>query len=163
LSLDSNLAGELELEDGNILPITLRGGSSAGVPPVKMPGYHRLRFADHEGTLALAPPRWLRLWAVSGGQRRRGAAAPVCAPRREGDGGLGGAGSVRDLAQAAAAHGADALALSPVHSLFASDPGRRGPYSPSSRLFLNPLHADPSLVFPVERVAACTSDGTAEF
>jgi 4-alpha-glucanotransferase len=37
--------------------------------------------------------------------------------------------------------------MSPQHALFAADPNRFGPYSPSSRLFLNPLHADPSLVF----------------
>jgi 4-alpha-glucanotransferase len=60
---------------------------------------------------------------------------------------------VRQLAEGAARHGADAVALSPVHSLFAADPGRYGPYSPSSRLFLNPLFADPEIVFGAERLA----------
>ena len=38
-------------------------------------------------------------------------------------------------------------ALSPMHALFTADPARFAPYSPSSRLFLNPLHAAPALVF----------------
>jgi 4-alpha-glucanotransferase len=163
LSLEVNLAAELALEDGNVLPITLRGGSSAGVPPIRLPGYHRLRFADREVTLAVAPPRCLTLQEVGGGERMWGIAAQIYGLRRDGDGGIGDAGSVRDLAQAAAAVGADAVALSPIHSLFASHPGQFGPYSPSSRLFLNPLHADPSLVFPADRVAACGLGDTEEF
>jgi 4-alpha-glucanotransferase len=162
LSLESNFAGELTLEDGNMLPITVRGGSSASVPPIKLPGYHRLRFADREVTLAVAPARCLTLEDVGGGARMWGVAAQIYGLRRDGDGGIGDAGSVRDLAQAAAAEGADAVALSPIHSLFASHPGQYGPYSPSSRLFLNPLHADPSLVFPAERVAACRIGGMEE-
>ena len=35
---------------------------------------------------------------------------------------------------------------------------RFGPYSPSSRLFLNPLHAAPALVFGTERVAAAIAE-----
>ena len=54
--------------------------------------------------------------------------------------------------------GADAIALSPTHSLFAADPSHFGPYSPSSRLFLNPLFADPALVFGAARVAAARGD-----
>jgi 4-alpha-glucanotransferase len=34
-----------------------------------------------------------------------------------------------------------------MHALFAANPSQFGPYSPSSRLFLNPLHAAPELVF----------------
>ena len=163
LASESKLAAELVLEDGNVLPITLRGGNVAGVPPIALPGYHQLRFADREVTLAVAPARCFTLEEVGDGQRMWGVAAQVYSLRREGDGGIGDAGAVRDLAQAAAAQGADAVALSPVHSLFASNPGRCGPYSPSSRLFLNPLYADPTLVFPVERVAACSSPQTDQF
>ena len=45
------------------------------------------------------------------------------------------------------------LALSPLHALFTADPTRYGPYSPSTRLFLNPLHASPALVFGDAHVA----------
>jgi 4-alpha-glucanotransferase len=163
LSLETGLAAELVLEGGNVLPITLRGGSSATVPPIARPGYHRLRFADREVTLAAAPPRCLTLAEVGGGQRMWGVAAQIYGLRRNGDGGIGDAGSVRDLAQAAALQGADAVALSPIHSLFASHPGQCSPYSPSSRLFLNPLHADPTLVFAAERVMACPTAGAEAF
>jgi 4-alpha-glucanotransferase len=46
------------------------------------------------------------------------------------------------LAKSAAAYGADALALSPAHSLFPDDLSHFGPYSPSSRLFVNPMLVD---------------------
>ncbi len=39
------------------------------------------------------------------------------------------------------------IALSPMHALFTARPEQYGPYSPSSRLFLNPLLATPELVF----------------
>src|SRR5262249_32159323 len=55
---------------------------------------------------------------------------------------------------AAAGLGADAIALSPAHSLFPHDLSRYSPYSPSSRLFLNPLLADPAAVLGEARVSA---------
>ena len=75
-----------------------------------------------------------RLWGI---------AAQVYSLRSRGDGGIGDAAGIAALAEAAGARGADALALSPLHALFAADPSRFGPYSPSTRLFLNPLHASP--------------------
>jgi 4-alpha-glucanotransferase len=44
------------------------------------------------------------------------------------------------FAEDAAGHGADAVAISPVHALFGARPSHIGPYSPSTRLFLNPLY-----------------------
>lgn len=136
--------------------MTLRDGSA---PAIDQPGYHRLRFADREITLAVAPGRCLTLEEIGAGQRMWGVAAQIYGLRRTGDGGIGDAGAVRDLAEAAARQGADALALSPVHSLFAADLARYSPYSPSSRLFLNPLYADPSAVFDASRIAACQPQG----
>src|SRR5262249_9181058 len=63
------------------------------------------------------------------------------------DGGIGDTAALSALTQSAARHGADAVAISPTHAGFAADPGRYRPYSPSSRLFLNPLHADPRVLF----------------
>jgi 4-alpha-glucanotransferase len=88
-----------------------------------------------------------------------GVAAQTYSLRRAGDGGIGDAGAVRDLVEGAARHGADVVALSPLHSLFASDPARHSPYSPSSRLFFNPLYADPSIVFGSDRVAPFVQPG----
>jgi len=38
------------------------------------------------------------------------------------------------------------LAISPVHAMFANDPHRFSPYSPSSRLFLNSLYSAPGTI-----------------
>jgi len=50
------------------------------------------------------------------------------------------------------------VALSPLHALFTADPARFGPYSPSTRLFLNPLHASAALVFGDAHVASVVSE-----
>jgi 4-alpha-glucanotransferase len=154
LSSDADMPAELVLEDGSVRSVTIRGGKGATMPAIGKVGYHRLRFAGREITLAVAPVRCVTLDEMGAGRRMWGVAAQVYGLRRAGDGGIGNAGAVRDLAVAAARHGADAVALSPVHSLFAADPARHGPYSPSSRLFLNPLYGDPSIVFGPERLAA---------
>jgi 4-alpha-glucanotransferase len=154
LSSESDRPAELVLEDGSVRSVTIRGGRGATVPAIGVTGYHRLRFAGREITLAVAPARCITLEEVGAGRRMWGVAAQVYGLRRAGDGGIGDAGAVRDLAEAAARHGADAVALSPVHSLFAADPARHGPYSPSSRLFLNPLYGDPSIVFGPDRLAS---------
>lgn len=54
-----------------------------------------------------------------------------------------GMGDFADLAlmcQIAAAAGADFVGTNPLHALFVSDPARCSPFSPSNRLFLNPLY-----------------------
>ena len=157
LPAPDKLAGgavELVLETGETMPVcfVVRGQRAIG-PAMERVGYHRLRFADREITVAVAPPRCLTLEQRGEGRRLWGISAQIYALRRPGDGGIGDASAVRQLAEAAAEQGADAVALSPVHSLFAADPERYSPYSPSSRLFLNPLLADPAVLFGEERVA----------
>lgn len=54
-----------------------------------------------------------------------------------------GIGDFADLAafcEIAAGAGADFVGTNPLHALFMADPGRCSPFSPSSRLFLNPLY-----------------------
>ncbi len=123
------------------------------VPAISEPGYHRLLIGDRALVLAVAPARGATMEEVAPGERLWGLAAQVYGLRRAGDGGIGDAEAVAALAEAAAARGADALALSPVHALFPAEPHQYGPYSPSSRLFLNPLHAAPAMLFGAERVA----------
>jgi len=158
LGLSRDTSAELALEDGTVLPFVLQADKPS-VPPISLPGYHRLRFGDREFVLAVAPRRCVTLRDIGGGQRMWGVAAQVYGLRRPGDGGIGDAGAVRQLAEVAARQGADAVALSPVHCLFAADPGRCAPYSPSSRVFLNPLYADPSATFSEARIAAHRPQG----
>lgn len=146
--------GQLTYEDGDVatLRFSRRGDKLVG-PTLDRIGYHRLAFDDRQVTVAVAPPRCLTIEDRAKGTPLWGIAAQIYGLRRPGDGGIGDATAVRQLAESAARHGVDAVALSPAHSLFAADPGRYGPYSPSSRLFFNPLFADPEIVFGAERVA----------
>jgi 4-alpha-glucanotransferase len=156
LPLDGDRPAELLLEDGEIQSVAIRGGRLAAIGK---PGYHTLRLADCEVTIAVAPARCVTLEEACDGRRMWGIAAQVYSLRRAGDGGIGDFESVRELAEAAARQGADALAISPVHSLFTADPKRCSPYSPSNRLFLNPLYASPSATFDAGRVASCRQPG----
>ncbi len=117
------------------------------VPAISETGYHRLLLEDREFVLAVAPTRCRTIDDAVPDARLWGIAAQVYSLRHCGDGGIGDAAGIAALAEAAGARGADALALSPLHALFGADPSRFGPYSPSTRLFLNPLHASPALVF----------------
>jgi 4-alpha-glucanotransferase len=103
-------------------------------------GYHRLAIGANEVTLASAPPSCWTIADATGGRRAWGLAVQLYALRRPGDGGLGDLAALRDLAVAAAKHGAAAIAISPIHAQFAALPGHFGPYSPSSRVRLNVLH-----------------------
>jgi 4-alpha-glucanotransferase len=107
------------------------------------PGYHRLELADRGMTLAVAPRRAPGVAERVGSSRSWGLAAQIYSLRSASASGFGDFAAVADCARTAAAKGAQALAISPVHALFLADPHRFSPYSPSSRDFLNPLFADP--------------------
>lgn len=128
------------------------------LPAINETGYHRLVVDNREIVLAVAPSRCRTVEDIVPDGRLWGLAAQVYSLRRNGDGGIGDAAAIAALAEAAGARGADVLALSPLHALFTADPSRFGPYSPSTRLFLNPLHASPAFVFGQERVAQILAD-----
>jgi len=148
-------AATLIYEDGETvdLPLFERDGTMIG-PAIERIGYHQLRVGDHDITLAVAPRRCFTVEDAIGNGKTWGLAAQIYALRRQGDGGIGDFAAVRMLAGASARMGADALALSPTHALFHTDPGHYSPYSPSSRLFRNPLHADLSATFDGGRIAS---------
>ena len=139
----------LTYEDGSTADV--RPQQSCGgqwlLPPVAPPGYHRLDFGNRSVQLAVAPAQCVSVDDLAAGARVWGLAAQLYGLRRAGDGGIGDTAALTGLAQSAARHGAEAVAISPAHAGFTADPGRYRPYSPSSRLFLNPLHADPRLLF----------------
>ncbi|MFC3692817.1 4-alpha-glucanotransferase [Chenggangzhangella methanolivorans] len=144
----------LTREDGEIFEFMLQdaGDDRARARPILEPGYHQLEFGDEAIVVAVSPGRGRSIVDAGQGRRMWGLASQVYGLTRKGDGGIGDLGGVAALAEAAAAAGADALALSPLHAGFSADPHHFGPYSPSSRLFLNPLHADPDFLFGEERV-----------
>lgn len=56
--------------------------------------------------------------------------------------GIGDFTDLEALIELAAGLGADGVGLNPLHALFDDRPGDCSPYSPNSRLFLNPLYVD---------------------
>ncbi|GBQ62382.1 4-alpha-glucanotransferase [Ameyamaea chiangmaiensis NBRC 103196] len=151
-------AFEIVLESGEHVTGTARRDRAGllRLPPISDVGYHRLDIAGQQATLAIAPRTCTTLDARLSDDKRSswGLAAQVYALRQRNDGGIGTLSGAGALAEAAAAAGADALAISPVHAMFAANPGQFSPYSPSSRLFLNVLLADPGIVFNRATIAA---------
>ena len=60
--------------------------------------------------------------------------------------GMGDFTDLADLTERAAALGASAVGVNPLHALFPADANHISPYSPSSRLFLNVFYLDPEAV-----------------
>jgi 4-alpha-glucanotransferase len=150
---------KLMLERGGSRALTLMPARGRlRIPAVPEIGYHRLEVGDREVVLAVAPAQCRTIDDVVPDARLWGIAAQVYSLRAAGDGGIGDAAGIAQIAEAAAAQGADVLALSPMHALFTADPTRFAPYSPSSRLFLNPLHAAPALVFDDGQIARAMQD-----
>ncbi len=152
---------ELALENGEVRRVALLPARGRlRIPAIAEIGYHRLRIEDREIVLAVSPARCRSIEDVVPDARLWGLAAQLYGLSRRGDLGIGDLAGAADLARSAGVKGADAIALSPMHALYASDPSRFGPYSPSSRLFMNPLHAAPELVFgPTAAVDPPVSNG----
>ena len=68
--------------------------------------------------------------------------------------GIGDFTDLEGLIALAAGLGAGGVGLNPLHALFDDRPGDCSPYSPNSRLFLNPLHVDVEKLAGVSRPAA---------
>lgn len=149
----------LIMEEGDVVEGTLRQVRGRLVlPAMTRCGYHRLEIGGMHTTLALTPAACPSVAARTAGGPARpwGVGAQIYGLCTPGDGGIGHFGAVASLARAAASRGADALAISPVHAMFAARPEQYSPYSPSSRLFLNPLLADPHAVFDTATIQAAT-------
>lgn len=154
---------KLALETGEMRDISLSPARGRlRVPAVSEIGYHRLRLDNREIVLAVAPSRCYTIEDIVPDARLWGVAAQVYGLRSPNDGGIGDAAGIAALAESLGRRGADALALSPLHALFTADPTRFGPYAPSTRLFLNPLHSSPGLVFGEDLVARALAEAGLE-
>jgi len=136
----------VEQEDGETVEGRAGQDGRIAFPPLAA-GYHRLTLRDAAGewdaTVIAAPPR---CWKPAGRKQRWGLSGAVYGLRAEADFGIGDFGGVGAIAEAAAARGASFIGLSPLHALFPIDRGRISPYSPSSRLFVDPIYIDPTQV-----------------
>jgi 4-alpha-glucanotransferase len=128
--------GRLLLEDGAARDL------AAGAA-IAETGYHRLETDRGVLGLAIAPSAAPSTQQRTGRPKSWGLATQLYSLRGPVHAGFGDFAALADVARAAGARGAQALAISPVHALFLADPRRFSPYSPSSRDFLNPLFAAP--------------------
>jgi 4-alpha-glucanotransferase len=150
LASPGGTAVEITLESGAHRIVTSEEGYDGALtlPAFDEPGYHTVRTSEGDFTVATAPERCITFADLNGGAAGFGLTAQIYSLRTQDDGGIGNFAGVSALGRAAAARGADALAISPVHALYGAEPGHFSPYSPSTRLFYNPLHADPAAILP---------------
>ncbi|MEB2518093.1 4-alpha-glucanotransferase [Pseudomonas sp. YuFO20] len=150
---------EVHLEDGSHLSLKL--DAEAVLPGLIPVGYQHVDIDGQSFTLAVAPARCYSVGDAvdSPIPRTWGLSVQLYALRRAGDGGFGDTQALEDLARVAGERGAEALAISPLHAMFANDTHRYSPYSPSSRLFLNSLYCAPGAILG-ERAMRTAIDAT---
>jgi len=150
------------LESGKVFegiaPVSYDNGQgSFYLPPCPL-GYHQLfvegSHRQGKALLIAAPLRCYMPSAFVDGAHGFGLAAQVYGLRSECDFGMGDLSSVASLAGQSARYGADFLGLSPLHALFSADRTKFSPYSPSSRLFIDPIFVDPCAVAAFEASGA---------
>jgi 4-alpha-glucanotransferase len=138
---------ELLLEDGSRRPVAITAGDHGGMlEAIGEPGYHRLRLADRELTIAVAPARCRSIVDQLERDRyagRGGWAPAVQISALRGSSTHGDFTLLADAARHFARAGAEAMAISPTHALFPGDPTRYSPYAPSRREFHTILLAAP--------------------
>ena len=136
----------LKLADGSRLDARLT--AKAELPGLATVGYQQLAIDGQHLTIAVAPKTCYSMAMAEDVSIARdwGLTVQLYYLRREGDGGFGDTQALEAFARSAGERGAAAIAISPVHAMFASDPSRYSPYSPSSRLFLNALYAAPGAI-----------------
>ena len=101
-----------------------------------------LEHSHHGPRTATAPLRHARCFLPEC-QRGWGIAAQLYSLRSARNWGIGDFTDLQRLVELAAAAGADFVGVNPLHAVYAADPTRISPYSPSSREFLNVLYLDP--------------------
>ncbi|MBN9463403.1 MAG: 4-alpha-glucanotransferase [Burkholderiales bacterium] len=144
-------SGEAELDTLELLECTEVDGEpyearSLALEAPLAAGYHRLALRaggiEAEVLIIAAPPRCWQPAAFEEGARLWGWSVQLYGLRSPRNWGVGDFGDLLALVDIAAAHGAAAVGLNPLHARFTHDPERASPYAPSSRLWLDPLSID---------------------
>ena len=150
--------GKLPLAETAVLDgVAYERRTVATALPASLPlGYHRLSVEirprgvggslEASTTLIVAPERCLTVEEAVPGGRTWGIGLQLYALKSGDDWGIGDFDDLGRFAEIAGGLGAGLVGLNPLHALFPADPNHIGPYSPSSRSFLNILYID------VERV-----------
>lgn len=127
-------------------PVVDDNGPAVRLPPLAA-GYYRATLTagarPAEVTILSAPES---CWRPTAGKKRWGVYGPAYGLVSAVDLGIGDFGDIGAIGEAAARRGASFLGLSPLHALFTAERHRISPYSPSSRLFRDPIYVDPRKV-----------------
>jgi len=111
-------------------------------------GYHRFTLEPAQAaapvsmTLIISPGRCHVPPAIAAGARQWGAALQLYAVKSARNWGIGDFTDLRNGLDITGSAGAGTAGLNPLHALYPHNPEHCSPYSPSSRLFLNPLYLD---------------------
>ncbi|HUI98946.1 MAG TPA: 4-alpha-glucanotransferase, partial [Usitatibacter sp.] len=114
--------------------------------PADLPeGYHRITVLAGaatlgEGLVAVAPERCYLPPPIADGARVWGTTVQLYGLRSSRNAGIGDFTDLRHCADVWGERGAAIVGTNPLHALSLRDPGYASPYSPSSRLFLNPIY-----------------------
>ncbi len=118
--------------------------------PQRLPiGYHRLSLLSEDGgeeiesSVIVAPARCWLTPALADHSRVWGLSIQLYGLRSDRNWGIGDFTDLTRLVAIARTLGAGFVGVNPLHALFSERPDRCSPYSPNSRLFLNPLYIDP--------------------
>lgn len=162
IAADGPSTAEISLPGGpRSIPIEHTGDGATLLAPDE-PGYHRLQIGAETTVIAVAAGRCPSVADLTGKSRAFGTAVQTYSLRSSDDGGIGTLDAVGEVAARLGPLGADAIAVSPMHALFAAEPGRASPYAPSTRLALNPLLAGPASVFGAAAVHRAWDKSTDE-
>jgi 4-alpha-glucanotransferase len=140
--------GEQRLDSIRVEDSRDLGGSVIALRLLRLPpqalGYHRLRVeaAAHAVSSLIVAPAQCYLPPEFSNRKYWGITAQLYAIKSRSNWGIGDFGDLRAVVDWLAASGADAIGLNPLHALFLDEPRDASPYSPNSRLFLNPLYLD---------------------
>ncbi len=148
LPVDWAICSDATMDDQIAPPALLKGRSFDGLIPWPgdlEPGVYRLKLIDavgrqDEAPLMIAPQRAFggdfdRVWVLT---------IQLYSLRSTANWGIGDFTDLMEIIKFGAKAGAAGIGLNPVHVLFDSYPADCSPYSPNSRLFLNPLYIDVS-------------------
>jgi 4-alpha-glucanotransferase len=138
---------ELPLVDERSVDGILRRRHRLSLPGPLPLGFHTIRLTmpdglDESAALILGPHRVYAPTSMDGDGRLWGYATQLYALRSDRNWGIGDFSDLAALGRRAAAQGAATIGLNPLHALFANQPERFSPYSPSSRLFLDIAYLD---------------------
>lgn len=127
------------------------------LPASLPPGYHHLELSGRSkssptATALIMVPARAYMPAQLRSNRVWGISSQLYALRSPRNWGIGDFSDLDALVVRAAALGADVVGINPLHALFPEEPERASPYSPSSRLFVNPLYLD---IEAIEDFAEC--------